>query len=506
MTATVLHDPAQAAAWLAGRVTGTLTADSRSAGAGDGLIAWPGAAVDARQFVRAALAQGVAACLVEADGAAAFGFGDDPRIAAYPHLKRDTGPIAAAWFGQPSRQLAVAAITGTNGKTSSAWWLAHALSKSEQSDLSPCGLIGTLGIGLPPHVEFSGLTTPDPVRLHAALRAFADAGAHSCALEASSIGLAEHRLDGTAIRVAAFTNFTQDHLDYHGGMAAYWQAKRALFDWPGLQAAVINVDDPHGAQLARQMQDRGLDVWPVSLNDPQARLSARDLAWAAAGARFTLVEGQAQAAVAAPVAGDYNVSNLLVVAGCMRALGLPLADAAARLADLPPAPGRMERVALRGADEPDVIVDYAHTPDALEKVLTALRPLARARGGALWCVFGCGGNRDAGKRPLMGAAAQARADALVVTSDNPRDEAPQAIIDAILGGITDRARVAAVETDRARAIALAVDGAMAADVILIAGKGHEDYQEARGQCTPFSDQRQAHAALQRRAALQEARV
>ncbi|MDR0457923.1 MAG: Mur ligase domain-containing protein, partial [Burkholderiaceae bacterium] len=266
MAATLLTTPQQAAAWLAGRVAGTLTADSRRAGAGDGFIAWPGAAVDGRQFARAALAQGAAACLVEADGAAAFGFGGDPRIAVYPHLKRDSGPIAAAWFGQPSRQLAVAAMTGTNGKTSSAWWLAHALSKTQQANLLPCGLIGTLGIGLLPALESSGLTTPDPVRLQAALRAFADAGAHSCALEASSIGLAEHRLDGTAIRVAAFTNLTQDHLDYHGGMAAYWQAKRALFDWPGLQAAVINIDDPRGAELVRQTQARGLDVWTVGLH------------------------------------------------------------------------------------------------------------------------------------------------------------------------------------------------------------------------------------------------
>jgi len=504
MTATTLHTPEQAARWLAAHVRRTLTADSRRAGAGDGFIAWPGAAVDGRRFVRDALAQGAAACLVEAEGAAAFGFGDDPRIAAYANLKRDTGPIAAAWFDHPSQRLAAIAITGTNGKTSSTWWLAHALSKTQHTDVSPCGLIGTLGIGMPPAVEPSGLTTPDPVRLQAALRAFADTGAKSCAMEASSVGLAEHRLDGTAIRVAAFTNFTQDHLDYHGSMAAYWQAKRALFDWPGLQAAVINADDPRGAELVQQTQARGLDVWTVGLTAP-ARLCARDLTWTAAGARFTLAEGSAQVAVTAPVAGDYNVSNLLLVAGCLRALGLPLADAAARLADVPPVPGRMERVAGRGDAEPAVIVDYAHTPDALDKALTALRPLARARGGSLICVFGCGGNRDAGKRPLMGAAAQARADALIVTSDNPRDEVPQAIIDAILKGITARARVT-VEADRARAIALAVGNAQAADVVLIAGKGHEDYQEVHGQRRPFSDQREARAALQRRAAGQEAQA
>jgi UDP-N-acetylmuramoyl-L-alanyl-D-glutamate--2,6-diaminopimelate ligase len=495
MTAAHLTTPEQAAGWLAARVTGTLTADSRRAQAGDGFIAWPGAAVDGRQFVRGALAQGAAACLVEAQGAAAFGFEDDPRVAAYEQLKRDTGPIAAAWFGQPSRQLAVIAVTGTNGKTSSTWWLAHLLSK--QDELSPCGLIGTLGIGLPPAIESSGLTTPDPVRLHAGLRAFADAGAQSCAMEASSIGLAEHRLDGTAIRIAAFSNFTQDHLDYHGSMDAYWQAKRALFDWPGLQAVVINTDDPRGAQLARHCAQRGLDVWTFGLHTP-ARLRACDLAWTADGVRFALVEVAARVSVTAPVAGQYNVSNLLLVAGCLRALGLPLTQVAARLAAVPPVPGRMERVAVRGECEPAVIVDYAHTPDALAQALAALRPLAAARGGLLRCVFGCGGNRDAGKRPLMGTAARAGADALIVTSDNPRDEDPPAIIDAILQGIADRARVT-VEADRARAIALAIEDAQAFDVILIAGKGHEDYQEACGQRRPFSDQREARAALQRRA-------
>ncbi|MDR0274307.1 MAG: UDP-N-acetylmuramoyl-L-alanyl-D-glutamate--2,6-diaminopimelate ligase [Burkholderiaceae bacterium] len=501
MTAT-LHAPQQAADWLAGRVAGALTADSRRVRAGDGFIAWPGTASDGRRFVRAALEQGAKACLVEAEGAAAFEFGDDPRIASYAHLKREAGPIAAAFYGQPSRSMKVAAITGTNGKTSCAWWLAHALSKTH--DCAPCGLIGTLGVGLPPRIEPSGLTTPDPVRLQAALRALADAGAKSCAMEASSIGLAEHRLDGTAIRVAAFTNFTQDHLDYHGGMAAYWQAKRALFDWPGLQAAVINADDPRGAELARHAQERGLDGWTFGLNAP-ARLSARDLAWMAGGARFTLAEGAEQVSVVAPVIGQYNAGNLLLVAGCLRALGLPLAEIPALLADAPPVPGRMERVAVGGNDEPTVIVDYAHTPDALDQALAALRPLANTRGGQLVCVFGCGGNRDAGKRPLMGAKALARADTLAVTSDNPRGEDPQAIIDGILQGIADRARVT-VEPDRARAIALAIEQAQATDVILIAGKGHEDYQEMRGQRTPFSDQREARAALQRRAAAREARA
>jgi UDP-N-acetylmuramoyl-L-alanyl-D-glutamate--2,6-diaminopimelate ligase len=383
---TPLHTPQDAARWLRQRVRGGLHADSRRVQAGDGFIAWPGAASDGRKFVAAALAQGASACLVEAVGAQAFGFGDDQRIAACEHLKRDAGPIAAQFYGQPSQSMDVVAITGTNGKTSCAWWLAHTLSKMQH--YAPCGLIGTLGIGLPPQIEPIGLTTPDPVRLQAALRAFADAGAQSCAMEASSIGIAEHRLDGTTLRVAAFTNFTQDHLDYHGSMAAYWQAKRALFDWPGLQAAVINLDDPRGAELAQHATARGLDVWTFGLHTP-ARLSARDLAWTAHGARFTLAEGDAHVLVTAPVAGSYNVSNLLLVAACLRALGIPLAEIAARLAQVPPVPGRMERVAAQGAGVPAAIVDYAHTPDALEQALAALRPLAAARSGQLICVFGC---------------------------------------------------------------------------------------------------------------------
>jgi UDP-N-acetylmuramoyl-L-alanyl-D-glutamate--2,6-diaminopimelate ligase len=498
MGMTTLLAPEEAARWLRQRVRGQLHADSRRVRPGDGFIAWPGGRVDGRRFAQAALAQGASACLIEREGAEAFGLAGEA-IGAYPALKAGAGPIAAAYYEAPSQGLAVAAITGTNGKTSSAWWLAHALSKLKHETLSPCALEGTLGAGLPDALEYTGLTTPDPVRLQAALRAFAGAGAKSCAIEASSIGLAQHRLDGTAIRVAVFTNFTQDHLDYHGGMDAYWAAKSALFDWPGLQAAVVNVDDARGAELMERARARGLDAWSVSLR-PGARLRAADLAWGRQGLRWTLREAAQSVAMQTPLVGEYNVSNLLGVIGAMRALGVPLADAARACADLPPVPGRMERVqGANSAGEPLVAVDYAHTPDALEKALAALRPRAAGRGGRLWCVFGCGGERDAGKRPLMGAAAQAGADAVVVTSDTPRGEAPQAIIDAILQRIAGRARVA-VQADRASAIAQAIANAQAADVILIAGKGHEDYQETRGQRLPFSDQQQARAALALRGA------
>lgn len=495
---TALATPREAANWLRQRVRGGLHTDSRKVGPGDGFIAWPGAATDGRRFVDAALAQGASACVVEQAGAEAFGF-TQAEVADYAGLKAASGPIADAYYESPSRALRVLAITGTNGKTSSAWWLAWALSKLEHPELSPSALVGTLGIGRPGVLEYNGLTTPDPVLLQRSLRELVDGGARSCVMEASSIGIAEHRLDGTAIGVALFTNFTQDHLDYHGSMAAYWAAKAALFDWPGLRAAVINVDDPRGAWLVDQCCARGLDVWTVSLTQA-ARLQAADLRYGERGLCWSVREGAASVPLATEVVGEYNALNLLGVIGALRALGVPLAQAAAVCTDLPPVPGRMQRVELPGG--PLAVIDYAHTPDALEKVLTALRPFAAQRGGRLWCVFGCGGNRDAAKRPLMGAAAQAGADRVVVTSDNPRDEDPRAIADDIRRGITGAA--AEFELDRTRAIAHALTQADARDLVLIAGKGHEDYQETRGERRPFSDAAQARAALMARSAVQGA--
>jgi UDP-N-acetylmuramoyl-L-alanyl-D-glutamate--2,6-diaminopimelate ligase len=489
----MLHTPQQAAQWLRQRVRGGLCADSRRVRPGDGFIAWPGAVADGRRFVPAALAQGAAACLVEREGAEAFGF-DHEAIGLYPALKTDTGPIAAAYYGQPSNALAVVAITGTNGKTSSAWWLAWALSKLKLPALSPCALVGTLGIGLADALEPTGLTTPDPVLLQRQLREWADAGVPSCVMEASSIGLAEHRLDGVAVRVACFTNFTQDHLDYHGSMDAYWAAKAALFDWPGLQAAAVNVDDARGAALAAHTEARGLDTWRVSLR-PGARLWAEGVAQGPNGLCWTLREGAQAVTMSTRLVGDYNVSNLLGVIGVLRALGVPLVDAAGACADLPPVPGRLEPVGPEaGRAAPLVLVDYAHTPDALDKALAALRPLATGRGGRLCVVLGCGGDRDAAKRPLMGAAAEAGADMVVVTSDNPRSEAPEAIAADVLRGLA-RPAAAQLELDRARAIASAIGQAGARDVVLIAGKGHEDYQEVAGQRRPFSDQAEAQRAL-----------
>jgi len=481
-----LETPGQAAQWLHQRVSGTLHTDSRKVGAGDGFIAWPGSATDARAYVADVLAAGAQACLVESAGVDAFGFADD-RVAAYSNLKAATAPIAAAYFEHPAQKLDVLAVTGTNGKTSTAWWLAHALAKLGRR----CGLVGTLGMGQPGAMVFNGMTTPDPVSLQDQLRRWVDQGFSACALEASSIGIAEHRLDATEIRVAIFTNFTQDHLDYHHSMQAYWEAKARLFGWPGLQAAVINIDDVHGAGLAESLQVSGLDVWTVSCLTP-ARLQAQAIHHGLDSMAFDVVEGEERYRLSTSLVGQYNVSNLLGVMAALRALALPLKDVVETCSGLMPVPGRMETIATPG--QPLVVIDYAHTPDALEKVLHALRPLATGRSGKLWCVFGCGGDRDAGKRPLMAYSAQKGADRIVVTSDNPRSENPDTIISQITKGFSPPAEVH-VQVDRAQAIAYAVSQAQVEDVILIAGKGHESYQETAGIRVPFSDRSQAQAAL-----------
>ena len=498
---TLLQTPVQAAQWLQGRVRGTLQTDSRQVGAGDGFIAWPGAARDARQFVPGALAQGALACLVERDGVEPYGFVDD-RVASYTGLKAASGPIAAAYYEQPSQQIDVLAVTGTNGKTSTSWWLAQAL--QALSPPLPCGLIGTLGVGRVPapgapedtSIVSTGLTTPDPVLLQQTLRRFADEGLVACAIEASSIGIAERRLDGTHIRTAIFTNFTQDHLDYHGSMAAYWLAKAELFDWPGLRAAVINLDDPKGVELAATLSARALDVWTVSLRrEAGARLSAQDIRMGSQGVHFTVCEGGERITLATQALGDYNVSNLLGVIATLRTLGVSLAAAVEACRVLRPVPGRME---FQGGDGlPLAVVDYAHTPDALAQVLQALRPLAEQRGGRLWCVFGCGGDRDPHKRPLMGAAAARHADRVVLTNDNPRSEAPEAIVAQIRPGLAGLGATEIV-LDRAQAITGALRQAAANDVVLVAGKGHEDYQETAGVRQPFSDRQQVGLALQAR--------
>lgn len=529
----------EALAWLHARGVRRLCPDSRRIQPGDAFVAWPGFASDGRRHVASALAAGAVAALVDAQGLAALSEAATwpaDAVASLSALKSVTGPLASAFCGHPSQAMDVIALTGTNGKTSSAWWLAQALASLGRS----CGVAGTLGLGVPPApgagpsggdtlatFKPTGLTTPDPVAWQSQLRDWVDAGVRACAIEASSIGLAEHRLDGTRVAVALFTNFTQDHLDYHGSMDAYWAAKARLFAWPGLGAAVINIDDAHGAGLAGELTARSLaddqapGVWTVSLDTPtwQAQaprhgghIHAADLRVTARGMALDVVEHAVHPAAApetlravahlqVPFVGRYNASNLLGVIAALRALGVPLADAVAACARVGAVPGRMEPVSATpegtstaAQAAPLVLVDYAHTPDALTQALTALHPLVAVRGGRLHCVVGCGGDRDPVKRPLMAAAAEAAADVLCLTSDNPRSEDPKAILAQMVVGLRQPQAVT-VQPDRAAAIAQVVAQAAPADVVLVAGKGHETTQDVAGVKHPFSDVAHARAAL-----------
>ena len=498
-----LHTPTAAAAWLRSRVAGSLQTDSRKVRLRDGFVAWPGATTDARRHVNAAIVSGASACLVEGSGVEQFEF-SDPVVASYQGLKAASGPIASAFLDEPSTRLEVIAVTGTNGKTSTAWWLAHSLSSLKLAPPMLCGFVGTLGIGYPksesgqslPTMDLvgNGLTTPDPVLLQRSFREFADAGVMACAVEASSIGIEEDRLAGTRIRIAVFTNFSLDHLDYHGSMSAYWKAKASLFDWPGLRAAVINIDDEKGAELAAVLNSEKsslLDVWTLS-STGAARLQAQEITPGKRGLNFVIVEGEVRLPVRTQLVGHYNINNVLGVIGAMRAMGVGLEACVGSCENLTPVPGRME--CQGGERKPLVAVDYAHTPDALVQALVALRQMAHQRGGQLWCVFGCGGDRDPSKRAVMGAIAAKHADQVVVTSDNPRSEPPQTIIDQILLGLAHSETVH-VQVDRALAIRLALAQAKVNDVVLVSGKGHEDYQETAGVRRPFSDQAQVRLAL-----------
>ncbi len=469
-----------------------LRSDSRAVRAGDVFVAWPGAGSDARRHVADALARGACAAVVEHEGAHALAL--PPQALHVRGLKALVGELADAWFAHPSRRMQVLAVTGTNGKTSVALWTAQALRAAGH----PCGVIGTLGAGMPGALRATGLTTPDPVRLHAELAGMLDAGVRHCAIEASSIGLEEQRLAGLRLHAAAFSNLSQDHLDYHGSMQAYAAAKRRLFDWPQLQAAVLNVDDAFGAGLAVHCRQRGVRTLRVSRAiHAAAEWQAQDAQDADAGMRLELARAGMRRSVELPLLGGFNASNVLLVCGLLEACGVAPDAVPAALAAIQAAPGRMQPLGGHGA--PLVVVDYAHTPDALAQALQALRGVARRRGGRLWCLFGAGGDRDRSKRAPMMAAAEGCADRVVLTSDNPRSEAPQDILDQLLAGAVAPAQVL-VLSDRAQAIAQSVAHAAAADVLLCAGKGHEATQELRGRRSAFHDVFHVRAALAARGA------
>ena len=460
--------------------------DSRQVLPGDIFLAYPGDLADGRRFIGDALERGAIAVLWQPGENFDFGQNFPLTVANLPveSLRPLAGPLAHAVYGYPSEGLSLIAITGTNGKTTISQCIASAYPK-------PCAIIGTLGAGFPDALVETGFTTPEATTLMRYLAGFRAAKAAACALEASSIGIEEGRMNGARVDVAVFTNFTRDHLDYHGTMESYAEAKRKLFLWPRLRTAIINLDDEFGSQLLRDTT--AMRVLGYCIGEPRrdfpALIRAENLVDTPFGQRFSLVLPNGRATVDTALVGRYNISNLLAVAGVLHDAGLPAVDVANRLSELTPPPGRMERVGGNG--EPLVVVDYAHTPDALENALAALRAVAASRGGRLSVVFGCGGDRDPGKRPQMGQAAERLADRAIVTSDNPRSEQPAAIVDAIVAGMTR----ADVEMDRAAAIRRAVVEADEHDVILLAGKGHESYQEISGVRYPFSDVEQAGAAL-----------
>jgi UDP-N-acetylmuramoyl-L-alanyl-D-glutamate--2,6-diaminopimelate ligase len=400
-----------------------------------------------------------------------------------PELRRQVGVLAARYFGEPGRRLKVIGVTGTNGKTSITWFLRDALNALGHA----CGLIGTLGVGLKGHEDSTGHTTPDPITLQKALRALCDAGADSVAMEVSSHALDQHRLGSTPVRIAVFSNLSRDHLDYHGDMDSYLLAKVALFTRPELQEAVINSDDAAAPVLLGRLND---GVRCITYG-AQAGATVRCVAWQPHpdGMDLRLTVGGEAVNVTLPLFGAFNLSNVMAVAGVLHGSGVEPRALAGALAAITPVPGRMEPV--RAAGKPTVIVDYAHTPDGLEKALAAAREHFPGR---LHCVVGCGGDRDTGKRPLMAAAAERGADRVLFTSDNPRGEHPDVIIEQMRAGLDDPGAVQ-VETDRRRAVALAVSQAGADDVVLVAGKGHEDYQEVAGERHPMDDRDLAREAL-----------
>jgi UDP-N-acetylmuramoyl-L-alanyl-D-glutamate--2,6-diaminopimelate ligase len=492
---------ADALAWLHAHVQpgAHLHADTRALNAGDVFLAYAVDGADNRPFIDSAIERGAAAVLFQPEH---FSGVVDPSCSrAVPALDVLAGDIASGWYGDPSDALCAIGVTGTNGKTSCSQWIATALSALG----TRCAIIGTLGSGMPGQLVHTGFTTPDAPQLQRSLAQLRAAGARAVAMEVSSHALHQGRVNGVAFDIAVFTNLTQDHLDYHRTFAAYEAAKARLFAWPGLRHAVINHDDAAGRRLLASTRGHartmayGLDDATAGAG-ADAWLRASQVRATATGTAFRLdTSSWGSAEVEVRTLGAFNVSNLLGVLGALLSADVPFAAALSELAKLEPVNGRMQRLGGRlQNDEPLVVIDYAHTPDALEKTLEALRPMAVARGGQLLCMFGCGGDRDATKRPLMGAIAQRLADGVIVTSDNPRSEDPQQIIDQIVAGMPDASKARRIE-DRASAILQAIRGAAREDVIVLAGKGHEATQEIMGKKRAFSDQDHARLALAARA-------
>jgi len=452
-----------------------ITTDSREVKPGVAFAAFPGGSRDGRDFISDAIARGASAILWEPEG---FQWRSEWQVPHAPihDLQLAVGHIASDLYGNPSEKLWVVGVTGTNGKTSSSHWVAHALDKLGRRS----AVIGTLGNGLVGEIVEGTHTTPDAVRMQWLLADFVRQGASCVAMEASSHGLNQGRVNGVAFDVALFTNLSRDHLDYHGDMLSYGAAKAKLFAMQGLKHAVVNIDDKFGEALAEILEETDIPLTTYGID--RGNLAGQNLQISANGIRMDVTYFDEQVELISPVLGVFNAQNLLGAIGVLLASGVPLRAAVETAGTLRPVPGRLQQ--LGGDQQPVVAIDYAHTPDALEKVLKTLRPIV-APGRRLICVFGCGGDRDRGKRPQMGAVATELAHVVIVTSDNPRTENPHAIIDDIVAGIT--AQNFSVVEDRAQAIQQAIGMAQAGDVVLLAGKGHETYQEIQGVRHSFSD-------------------
>ncbi|SEO21210.1 UDP-N-acetylmuramoylalanyl-D-glutamate--2,6-diaminopimelate ligase [Nitrosospira multiformis] len=481
-----------------------LAVDSRTVKPGDTFLAYRGEKTDGRKFIPQAIERGARAVVWERDG---FAWDPEWKTPNLPvsDLKSEAGFIADYLYDHPSQKLWLIGVTGTNGKTSCSHWIVQAMAALDRK----AAVIGTLGAGFPEEMEFSANTTPDSVLLQAKIANFLRRGAECVAMEVSSHGIVQGRINGATFAVAMLTNLSRDHLDYHGTMEVYAAAKARLFHWSGLKYAVLNLDDVFGMQLLHDLEGTGIGMIGYGFTDTASahpnpgsfrRVWGRNLRASMAGLEFDIeFEGECLK-FKTQVLGSFNASNLLGVLATLLASGIAFPEAVRALQKIQPVAGRMQQIGGEG-DEPLIVVDYAHTPDAMEKVLTTLReavdggfPAGKSETGSgrLVCVFGCGGERDQGKRPLMGEVATRLADEAIITSDNPRSEDPDSIIRDIAVGAAANHRI---EKDRAGAIHRAIQGAHKGDVILIAGKGHETWQEAGGKKFPFSDAEVARRAL-----------
>jgi UDP-N-acetylmuramoyl-L-alanyl-D-glutamate--2,6-diaminopimelate ligase len=461
----------------------SITSDSRKVEKNSLFIAYPGANMDGREYIQDAIKKGASAVIWEEKGFA-WNPNWDVKNVPVADLQFQAGHIASQFYQKPSEKLWMIGVTGTNGKTSVSHWIAQAMTYLHKQS----AVIGTLGSGFIHALEPAQNTTPGPVDLQQMLNSFVSDGVEVVAMEASSHGLEQGRLNGVEFDLAVFTNLTQDHLDYHKTMQAYMQAKRRLFNWPTIKCSIVNVDDKNGKKMAAELKLAGSEVLTYGILAGDVR--ATDIGYKDTHFTAHIVSQLGEADVSINLIGEFNVYNAMAVLATLLASKIPFKNAIEALQQLSPVRGRMQM--FGGGDLPLVVVDYAHTPDALEKVLKALKPQTKSK---LVCVFGCGGNRDVSKRTMMGHMVSKFVNAAVVTNDNPRNEDPDKIIQAIVSGMSGNFLI---EPDRAKAIAISILAAKAGDVVLVAGKGHEEYQEIEGIKHYFSDAEQVKLALEAR--------